>query len=43
MDFLMSPLKKWDTGILIRNVLIDEIREIGEIGINGDQKRIEIN
>lgn len=43
MDFLMSPLKKWDTGILIRNVLIDEIREIGKIGINVDQKRIEIN
>jgi 2',3'-cyclic-nucleotide 2'-phosphodiesterase (5'-nucleotidase family) len=43
MDFLLNPLKKWDTGILIRNVLIDEIRENGKIGINGDLKRIEIN
>lgn len=43
MDFLVNPLKKWDTGILIRNVLIDEIRENGKIGINGDRKRIEMN
>jgi 2',3'-cyclic-nucleotide 2'-phosphodiesterase (5'-nucleotidase family) len=43
MDFLSNPLSKWDTGILIRNVLIDEIRENGKIGINGDRKRIEIN
>lgn len=43
MDFLLNPLKKWDTGILIRNALIDEIRENGKIGINGDRKRIEMN
>jgi 2',3'-cyclic-nucleotide 2'-phosphodiesterase (5'-nucleotidase family) len=43
MEFLLNPLSKWDTGILIRNVLIDEIRENGKIERNGQLNRIEIN
>ncbi len=42
MDFLTNPINKWDTGVLIRNVLIDEIRKNAKIGINGDLNRIEI-
>lgn len=43
MEFLLNPLSKWDTGILIRNVLIEEIRENGKIERNGQLNRIEIN
>lgn len=43
MEFLLNPLSKWDTGILIRNVLIEEIRENGRIERNGQLNRIEIN
>jgi 2',3'-cyclic-nucleotide 2'-phosphodiesterase (5'-nucleotidase family) len=42
MDFLSNPLSKWDTGILIRNVLIDEIRENGKVEQKGELNRIEI-